>query len=82
MNNVNFLFDLTVVAQGAQGPGTVIAHPGQDVELLCTGCIHTWSISNRTIMGKINHNHYGGSTLSNGMLPVYSANLICLLVIY
>ena len=39
---------LAVAAQ--EDPGIVIAHPGQDVELLCnlTGTVPSWSVNNTT----------------------------------
>ena len=45
MHNVVCAYFHTVAAQ--EGPGIVIAHPGQDVELLCTvtGAIPSWRVN-------------------------------------
>ena len=55
----------TVAAQ--EGPGIVIAHPGQDVELLCTvtGGVPSWRINNVT---------YTLSQLFNGQLARHNIN--------
>ena len=57
----------------AQNPRPVIAHPGQDVELLCTlgipstiQHIPTWII---------NHIQYGVTALNGGILDGYSADI-------
>ena len=55
-----------------QGTGIVIAHPGQDVELLCTltpsenGSV-AWIINSMT--------PYGLSTIRNGIVPGYTNTL-------
>ena len=64
-------FYLTVAAQ--EGPGIVIAHPGQDVELLCTLGIPL--NATHTVGWIINHVFYGINALSNGILPGYSADV-------
>ena len=63
-----------VVAIAQEGPGTVIVHPaGQDVELLCgvaiPGAVQfgvTWIIA---------FNQHTVGSLSNGILPGYSAHI-------
>ena len=65
-------FYLTVAAQ--EGPGIVIAHPGQDVELLCT--LDVPSNATHTVRWIINHNHYGVNALNAGILSGYSADLL------
>ena len=54
-----------------RGPGIVIAHPGQDVELLCTvtpsdGQTAAWIIDNRAL--------HTVQQLHNGILAGYSSN--------
>ena len=66
-----FLY-LTVAPQ--EGPGIVIAHPGQDVELLCTLGIP--SNATHTLGWIINHIFYGVAALNSGILPGYSADLL------
>ena len=57
-----------------EGPGTVILHPaGQDVELLCGVAIPgTMQVG---ITWIINFNQYGVSSLANGILDGYSADI-------
>ena len=64
-----FLY-LAVAAQ--EGPGIVIAHPGQDVELLCALGIP--SNNTLTLGWIINHIFYGVAALNGGILPGYSAD--------
>ena len=65
-----FLY-LAVAVQ--EGPGIVIAHPGQDVELLCTLGI---PLNATHIIGWIiNHVFNGVNALSNGIWPGYSADV-------
>ena len=64
---------LTVAAQEARGPGIVIAHPGEDVELLCTLGIPL--IAQYTTAWIINHISYGVQSLINGILDGYSADV-------
>ena len=65
------LLYLTVAAQ--EGPGIVIAHPGQDVELLCALRL---LYGTHTTVWIIDHNFYGVNALNGGILPGYSADLI------
>ena len=58
----------TVTAQ--QGPGIVIAHPGQNVELLCT----VTPSDGQTAAWIINHTPYTVWQLDNGILSGYSTN--------
>ena len=54
-----------------EGPGVVIAHPGQDVELLCT----VTPLEIRTAAWVVNNNGpYTVQLLHNGILPEYSSN--------
>jgi len=58
------IYCYTVTAQ--EGPGIVIVHPGQDVELLCDPADGTgWTVNTRP---------YGVNALQNGILPGYSSN--------
>ena len=67
------LFLLIVAAQEVKGPGIVIAHPGQDIELLCT--LTSWSQYN-SVGWMINHmGPYGINSLHNGILVGYTATL-------
>ena len=65
---------LTVTVAAQEGPGIVIAHPGQDVELLCTLGIPTTTQHAEAWI--INHVLRGVNALSGGILPGYSANLL------
>ena len=65
---------LTVTVAAQEGPGIVIARPGQDVELLCT--LGTPSTSQHAVAWIINHVLRGVNALSNGILPGYSANVV------
>ena len=69
---LHVFYKFTVAAQ--EGPGIVIAHPGQDVELLCTVAIP--STTQHTVAWIINHNFYGINALINGILPGYSVDLV------
>ena len=68
----------TVTAQ--EGPGIVIAHPGQDVELLCTvtetSPSHTvgWVVNN--IIGPYRLSAIRGGVLARHSAPLGSHNLI------
>jgi len=62
----------TVTAQ--EGPGTVIVHPGQDVELLCTFNDLVLSSHTLVLRWEINHRLYGINALINGLVPGYSSN--------
>ena len=63
-------FYLTVAAQ--ESPGIVIAHPGQDVELLCTlGLPSTNQHAPTWIIG---HRFYGVQALIGGILDGYIAD--------
>ena len=53
-----------------EGPGVVIAHPGQDVELLCT----VTPSGSQTAAWIINHVVYTVQQLHNGILTGYSSN--------
>ena len=64
---------IPVAAQ--EGPGTVIVHPaGQDVELLCSVAIPGTVQAGVTWI--INSVQYGLSSLANGILIGYSADII------
>ena len=63
------LMIFTVATQEA--PGIVIAHPGQDVELLCTVTVTS---TNETVAWLVNGIPYTSNSLRNGILPEYSAN--------
>ena len=65
------LFLFTVTAQ--EGPGIVIAHPGQDVELLCTV---TETLGSQTTGWVVNNvGPYGTNALLSGILTGHSATL-------
>ena len=57
-----------------EGPGIVIAHPGQDVELLCTVTV-TDSTSQTTGWLVNNEGPYRINAIRNGILPGYTATL-------
>ena len=60
----------TVAAQ--EGPGIVIGHPGQDVELLCTVMRLN---DDEVVAWLVNHGGpYGVSAIRNGIWAGYSAN--------
>ena len=67
----------TVAAQ--EGPGIVIAHPGQDVELLCTVTVTSgnqvaaWLVNN---MGPYRINALRNGILAGYSVPLGSNNLI------
>ena len=64
-----------VIAQEPKGPGTVIIHPArQDVELLCSVAI--LGTPQYGVTWIINFNHYGVSSLANGVLDGYSADIV------
>ena len=69
---MDFIFCFTVAAQ--EGPGIVIAHPGQDVELLCT--LGLPSNATHTLGWTINHIFYGVNSLNGGIRRGYSADLL------
>ena len=58
----------TVTAQ--EGPGIVIAYPGQDIELLCT----VTPSGSQTAAWEINNVVYTVQQLDNGILTGYSSN--------
>ena len=65
------MVDLFFTVTAQQGPGIVIAHPGQDFELLCTvtpsgGQTAAWLINNEL--------PYTVDQLHNGILTGYSLN--------
>ena len=63
-----------VITQEAKGPGTVIVQPaGQDVELLCSVTIPGTVQAGVTWI--INSVQYGVSSLANGILDGYSADI-------
>ena len=65
---INYNLVITVAAH--EGPGIVIAHPGQDVELLCTVTPNTpaaWLVNN---MGP-----YRINSIRNGILAGHTAEL-------
>ena len=64
---------ITVATQDAQGPGIVIAYPGQDVELFC-GMVPDLS-DHTTTEWIINGTLYDIMSLHNGELAGHSANL-------
>ena len=60
------------IVAAQEGPGIVIGHPGQDVELLCT--VMT-SNDNEAVSWLINHGGpYGVNAIRNGIWTGYSAN--------
>ena len=63
-----YMYFHTVAAQ--EGPGIVIAHPGQDVELLCnvTGGVATWRVINT-----VNNTLYTLSDFFNGGLAGHNS---------
>ena len=61
----------TVAAQ--EGPGIVIAHPGQDVELLCD--VTVTSTNERVEWLVNNMGPYGINALRNGILAGYNTTL-------
>ena len=64
-----------VIAQEAKGPGTVVVHPaGPDVELLCSVAIP--GAVQAGVIWIINFNQYGVSSLANGILDGYSADVV------
>ena len=65
---------LTVTVAAQEGPGIVIAHPGQDIELLCT--LDTPSTTQHVGAWIINHALCGVNALSGGILSGYSANVL------
>ena len=62
-----YMYFYTVAAQ--EGPGIVIAHPGQDVELLCniTGGIPSWRV-NITGANTVNNTLYSLNEVYTGQL--------------
>ena len=64
------LCKFTVAAQ--EGPGIVIAHPGQDVELLCAVTENSDSLITGWLVNNI---LYRRSALRSGILVGYSATL-------
>ena len=62
------MYFFTVTAQ--EGPGIVIAHPGQDVELLCT----ITPTGNRTAAWIINYLLYRIQQLHQGIIAGFSSN--------
>ena len=63
--------EFTVTAQ--EGPGIVIAHPGQDVELLCTVTVTTGSQTTGWLVNNVGP--YRINALRSGILTGYSATL-------
>ena len=60
---------LIVAAREVKGPGIVIAHPGQDIELLCT-----LQLQFNNVAWLINYiGPYRINALHNGILPGYTA---------
>ena len=60
-----------IVVAAQEGPGIVIAHPGQDVELLCT--VNPLNV--RSVAWYINHaGPFTAQQLHDGLLPGYSVN--------
>ena len=58
------------IVTAQQGPGRVIAHPGQDVELFCT----VTPSGSQTAAWIINHAVYTVQRLHNGILTGYSSS--------
>ena len=67
----NYYFVITVAAQ--EGPGTVIASPGQDVELLCTVTVTSDTQAAAWLMNKT-VGPYRISAIRNGSLAGHTAN--------
>ena len=68
------VYDCFVNFSAARGPGIVIAHPGQDVELLCNVTVTSgsqtpvaWLVNQRGL--------YGVNALHNGLLEGHSADI-------
>ena len=61
---------MLILDTAQEGPGKVIAHPGQNVELLCT----VTTLENQTTAWIINHVVYTVQRLHNGILTGYSSN--------
>ena len=61
---------MLILDTAQEGPGKVIAHPGQNVELLCT----VTPLENQTTAWIINHVVYRVQQLHNGILTGYSSN--------
>ena len=60
------------VAQGSRN--IVIAHPGQDIELLCSEAVTS---TEQGISWLVNHTGpYGANALLNGLLPGYSTDIV------
>ena len=68
MNELNTLY--TVAAQ--EGPGIVIAHPGQDVELLCTVTVNDTSQTTGWLVN--NEGPYRINGLRSGILDGHTVN--------
>ena len=68
----NYVCQFTV-ATAQEGPGIVIAHPGQDVELLCT--VTECSTSQTTGWLVNNMGPYRISAIRSGILTGYTATL-------
>ena len=76
MSSYDYIFLLlcyTCTVGAQEGPGTVIAHPGQDVELLCT----VTRTSNRTTTGWLVNNMgpYRVNAIRSGILTGHTATL-------
>ena len=61
------------VAAAQEGPGIVIAHPGQDVELLCTVTVTSGSQATGWLVNNVGS--YRMNFLRNGALTGHSATL-------
>ena len=69
-----YVLHIYVVAIAQEGPGIVIVHPaGQDVELPCSVAIP--GADQIGVTWIINFNQYGVSSLANGILDGYSADI-------
>ena len=77
---VLYNYNYTVAAAQPEGPGIVIAHPGQDVELLCAvtedsqDLVEAWQITEEGVY-KISA-LYGGKVTGYGVPSSDSSNLI------
>ena len=62
---------LSTLVTAQEGPAIVIAHPGQDVELICA----VTPSGGQSVSWYVNHDGpYGVNALLNGLLPGYSSN--------
>ena len=66
-------YSILYIVTAQEGPGIVIAHPGQDVELLCNVTRSGSSESEAWLIG--HRGPYGVSAIHNGIVTGYTTNL-------